>query len=492
MSASGERKIVSKRDGEPEPDAPKGLWSDRPPAMPPPRASKSKGTLIGGHAAAPPPPPGKLPVPKIPKGGLPPAPPRPKVELVRPRPKVVEPPPDAPETEEPTASTELEAGPTIITTKQDLGEYERLSSSEFEIVPASNPEVAITGEPSSPTVKRVFEAPAEVDPAVAFKVEPTPVPPALPRPPSIPTEAKRPPVPLDDDAAAGPVREDREPRLLSSMPPPPPDLRNPFEPVAEGGEVAAAAPAPGFEPKSAGVGFLVGALLAGGIAFALWPSAPAPTPLAANATARAEVEDPVPDPVIDEDPVDEAPVDEALDEAPLAEAPLDEAPVAEEPAPEPPPVVEAPAPRPPPVAARPVAAARPRPEPVARAPRPAPEPVAEAPRPRPVEDGPAIAAETTARPARPTGDVPATPSRDDVASAIQAIRPQLRECAPELNGHVANVRFTFVSSGRATSAIVPNDFGSPQQRSCVARVARQASVPPFSDARLVVTYPVQF
>ncbi|MCA9604830.1 MAG: hypothetical protein KC619_04520, partial [Myxococcales bacterium] len=268
--------------------------------MPPPRASKSKSTLVGGHVA-PPPPPGKLPIPKIPKGGLPPAPPRPKVQLVKPARPAERPARRADEDPEPPPpAAELEAGPTIITTKQELGEYERLSSSEFELVPNSNPEIAITGEPS---VKRVFEAPEEVDPAVAFKVEPTPVPPELPRPPSIPAEAKRPPVPLEHEDAAGPVREDREPRLLSSLPPPPPDLAaNPFAPISE----TPATPAKSaFEPKSASVGFVVGAALVGLIAFALWPSAPVETPAVAGQGTDRVVE-PAEDPVA-EDPVAEDP-----------------------------------------------------------------------------------------------------------------------------------------------------------------------------------------
>lgn len=491
--ASGGRD-VSKADGEPEADdAPKGLWSDRPPAMPPPRASKAKGTLIG-HAA-PPPPPGKLPIPKVPKGGLPPAPARPKVQLVMPRPKAEEP------------LEPIEGPPTIVTTraaleKPEIQDIERLSSSEFEIVSA--PEIEVPPTPA----KAVFPRPDEVDPAVAFKVDPVEprvervlervvAPPPMPRPPAIPSEAKRPPVPLESEEAAGPVREDREPRLLSSMPPPPPDLGNPFEP---GAEAPVAAQSRGFEPMSAGIGFVVGAAIAALVAFLLWPSAP-PAPLAAapptpglDEPAPIPVDEPVAD-VTDEPVADEQGADEQGADEPVADEQGGDEPVAEvvdEPEEEPAePVAVAPRPRPEPVAVAP--RPRPRPEPVAT-PRPRPEPVAVAPRPtpRPVDDGPAIAAETPTRAPRPTGDRPATPTRQDVAAAIEAIRPQLRQCAPELTGHVANVRFTFVSSGRATSAMVPNDFGSPPQRSCVARVARQASVPAFSDPQLVVTYPVQF
>lgn len=95
--------------------------------------------------------------------------------------------------------------------------------------------------------------------------------------------------------------------------------------------------------------------------------------------------------------------------------------------------------------------------------------------------------------AEPDGDLPSHPSREDVANAIESIRADLLACAPEAGGQRANIRFTFSSTGRATSALVPNDFHvEPQQRSCVARTARRARVPAFSEPRLVVTYPVQF
>ncbi|MGE0788040.1 MAG: hypothetical protein AB7S26_20375 [Sandaracinaceae bacterium] len=125
--------------------------------------------------------------------------------------------------------------------------------------------------------------------------------------------------------------------------------------------------------------------------------------------------------------------------------------------------------------------------------------VAPRPRPAPVEDDededePAPVATPAPRP-RPvaSGDLPALPSRDDVAAAIQSIRSDLLACAPDSRGHVANIRFTFASSGRATSALVPTDFNAaPAARSCVATAARRARVPAFSEPRLVVTYPVQF
>lgn len=115
------------------------------------------------------------------------------------------------------------------------------------------------------------------------------------------------------------------------------------------------------------------------------------------------------------------------------------------------------------------------------------------------DDEPAMGSEPTVGPApipalalEPAADLPAAPTREDVSNAIQEISAQLRECAPEYPGYVANIRFTFVSSGRAAAALVPNDFAGPAERSCVARVARTAHVPAFSDPNLAVTYPVRF
>lgn len=105
--------------------------------------------------------------------------------------------------------------------------------------------------------------------------------------------------------------------------------------------------------------------------------------------------------------------------------------------------------------------------------------------------GPTIGDEPDVAAAAP--DLPAHPSREDVAQAIEQIRSELQACAPDARGHVENIRFTFTSSGRVSSALVPNDFaGDGPQRACVARTARRARVPAFGDPRLVVSYPVQF
>lgn len=107
--------------------------------------------------------------------------------------------------------------------------------------------------------------------------------------------------------------------------------------------------------------------------------------------------------------------------------------------------------------------------------------------PQATPEAPAVA--TAPAPAR---TLPAQPSRDAVEAAIASVSEPMRECAPGYAHQVAMVRFSFASNGRVTSAVVPPDFAGPQQRSCVARAARAARVPPFSAERLDVSYPVTF
>ena len=372
-----------------------------------------------------------------------------------------------------------------------------------------------------------------VDPAVAFHVDPTPPPPAMATPPPLPPLPKPAPIPVEHKAGPQllPIAERSDefpvpPRLLSSLPPPPgggPSALAP-EPLPAGREKKkkrSEPPAPlgpvllptvptvavdeepeakGFHLGSAAIGFLLGAAVVGVIAFFYLPS---PQPVTAGripADAELAAHETVP------------PTSSAA-EVPVAEVP--EQPPNEQPPNEQPPSEQPPNEQPPsevPSAqlriaqrrdARAAARARAREASnPSRTERPASErrttprtttPRTTTPRtttPR-TSDRPVIDDRRTGRPSR-TGGRPETPTRQDVAAAISQIRPQLRACAPNLSGHVANVRFTFVASGRATSALVPASFGTPQQRSCVARVARSARVPAFTQSRLSVTYPVQF
>ncbi len=475
MATGSAERLLSKPKSDKEADAPTGLWSD-PPSMPK-RASKarSKPTLIGS------------PVPAIPLTKADPQ----KAPKARPIPKRPLPPKLPPAAlMPPIPKTSRLAKIKLVT---------RPSDPAPDAIPEDDDALLMSDPPT-------FETPGEVDPEVAFKVEPTPPPEAPASPPPLPPLPKPAAIPVEHKALPEPLpvaeRSDEKlvpPRLLSSLPPPPVELRSPFETLepAPLGPVASDT-ASGFDLRSAGIGFAIGAVIVAVIALALWPSETdtvasngvsntgasngASNTGASNTGAVAPPPE-TPQPIAEETGAEETGAEETGAEETDAEETGAEETGAEETSAE-----ETSAPR---RAARP-ARSRPRARPTPRT-RPRPAPVART-TPRPRTDGPVIDSERTARPVRraASGNRPATPTRQDVAAAIQAIRPQLRQCAPDLHGHVANVRFTFVSSGRATSALVPNNFGTPQARSCVARVARQARVPQFADPRLVVTYPVQF
>ncbi|MEQ8453750.1 MAG: hypothetical protein RID81_09895 [Sandaracinaceae bacterium] len=104
--------------------------------------------------------------------------------------------------------------------------------------------------------------------------------------------------------------------------------------------------------------------------------------------------------------------------------------------------------------------------------RPAPEPVAaRAPAPRPA-----------------SADLHALPTRAEIQAAMESARPSIQQCgSPATSGYVANIRFTFVSSGRPTHAVVEGVSG--QTASCIARAARAVRVPPFANDRMTVQFP---
>lgn len=128
---------------------------------------------------------------------------------------------------------------------------------------------------------------------------------------------------------------------------------------------------------------------------------------------------------------------------------------------------------------------RPRPTQV----RPAPEPTRPL-TPAPPEDDPlaGILAPRQPRPvAHPDPDLPETPSRGDITSAMNGVTPAVRACADGNHG-AALVNASFGSDGRVRSVDVTGSLAGPV-RSCVATAVRTARVPEFSRPSFRVNYP---
>jgi len=95
----------------------------------------------------------------------------------------------------------------------------------------------------------------------------------------------------------------------------------------------------------------------------------------------------------------------------------------------------------------------------------------------------------TPTPAPPAPGLPERPSRVDVAVAMDRVAPGIRACAEGLGGERVHLFFHFRSNGTVRSALVEGTRAAPDQRSCMARAAREASVPPFAQDSLSVRYP---
>lgn len=89
----------------------------------------------------------------------------------------------------------------------------------------------------------------------------------------------------------------------------------------------------------------------------------------------------------------------------------------------------------------------------------------------------------------PVAELPELPARADVDAAVHAVMPALRACGQGLD--LVNIELHFAPTGRATTANIDARHLTPAQRSCLARAARGARVPPFSAPRLTVRYPVR-
>jgi hypothetical protein len=86
-------------------------------------------------------------------------------------------------------------------------------------------------------------------------------------------------------------------------------------------------------------------------------------------------------------------------------------------------------------------------------------------------------------------ELPISPARSDVVAGFTAIRGELSRCAAGKVG-IVEIRATISGNGRISNAVVSGVFQGTPEGSCMARVARSASFPPFSQPKLEVTFPV--
>jgi hypothetical protein len=87
----------------------------------------------------------------------------------------------------------------------------------------------------------------------------------------------------------------------------------------------------------------------------------------------------------------------------------------------------------------------------------------------------------------PQADLPETPSRDSIASSLNALRGAIEQCTAGRKG-VAEVDLTIHGSGAVAHAVVGGDFAGTSQGSCIARTLRIASFGRFQKPKFRVLY----
>lgn len=84
-------------------------------------------------------------------------------------------------------------------------------------------------------------------------------------------------------------------------------------------------------------------------------------------------------------------------------------------------------------------------------------------------------------------DLPVSPSRNDVQTALRTVTDAVHRCANGRTGS-ASVDVTFAGSGRVTTAMVAPPFSGTPEGSCIARAVRTVQLPAFSQPFFHVNY----
>jgi len=99
---------------------------------------------------------------------------------------------------------------------------------------------------------------------------------------------------------------------------------------------------------------------------------------------------------------------------------------------------------------------------------------------------PKVEEKTTTAPA----ELPSTPSKNDVLSAMKKVTGKVKACAKGQTGKAVTSIVFSGSSGKATSAkVIGGEFAGTPAASCIAGAAQSASVPKFKQSSFSVTYP---
>jgi hypothetical protein len=197
-------------------------------------------------------------------------------------------------------------------------------------------------------------------------------------------------------------------------------------------------------------------------------------------------------------------VPETIEPKPAAQVPAPAPETEPEPAePEPaatPAPVPTPATTPPAVADGPAVAPKPapttKPAPAPAVPTPSPPAVQPAPTApvaeKPASEPPAAAADEPAAPEEPAGEqLPDKPSQQEINAALKKIRPALKKCAGGRSGF-AQIELMVKPDGRVSYALVDGTFMGKPEGSCMAREARKARFPPFTNPIHTVRYNITF
>jgi hypothetical protein len=87
------------------------------------------------------------------------------------------------------------------------------------------------------------------------------------------------------------------------------------------------------------------------------------------------------------------------------------------------------------------------------------------------------------------GALPETPSRADVVAGFEAVHDAIATCAAGKHG-VVQIDATIANSGRVSRSLIVGVFSGTTEGSCMARAARAARFPQFSQPSLNVNYPI--